>query len=70
MNKNKTMAKSDEFPKCTKDCEIVRVLGVGECDSVCPQKFNVIKPTCPKCGSSCYDEDKNTKRCQDCYTVY
>lgn len=27
------------FPKCYKDCEMVKFLGCGECESVCPWKF-------------------------------
>jgi len=27
------------WPKCYKECAMVRVFGVGECESVCPQKF-------------------------------
>jgi len=34
------------FPDCYEECEIVRILGVGECDSICPHKKN----QCP-CGS-------------------
>lgn len=34
------MAREDMFPKCSSDCEIVKMLGAGECESVCPQKFD------------------------------
>lgn len=27
------------FPACYGDCEIVKLLGVGECESVCPDKI-------------------------------
>ena len=33
-----------EWPECYKDCELVKELGVGECESCCPEKF-----TCKKC---------------------
>lgn len=32
--------KTDKFPKCAKDCEVIKMLGAGECESVCPQKFD------------------------------
>lgn len=28
------------FPKCSRECETVEILGVSECESVCPHKFN------------------------------
>jgi len=28
------------FPECYKSCDAARLLGVGECKSVCPHKFN------------------------------
>jgi len=31
--------KKDKFPNCAKNCEAVKMLGAGECESVCPQKF-------------------------------
>jgi hypothetical protein len=27
------------FPECGKECELMHYLGVGECESVCPEKF-------------------------------
>ena len=27
------------FPDCYKMCELVKELGVGECESICPFKF-------------------------------
>jgi len=27
------------FPECYKTCSVVKVLGVSECESVCPHKF-------------------------------
>ena len=33
------MNTKDKFPDCSKDCEAVKMLGVGECESVCPDKF-------------------------------
>lgn len=29
------------FPDCSCDCAIVKILGCGECESVCPSKFNL-----------------------------
>lgn len=26
------------FPECATNCRMVKLLGVGECDSVCPDK--------------------------------
>jgi len=34
-----TMKEKLKFPDCSKDCEVVKMLGVGECESVCPEKF-------------------------------
>jgi len=28
------------FPECADDCGLVRILGVGECEAVCPSKFD------------------------------
>jgi len=33
------MNRNVSFPECAKTCEIVLELGVGECESVCPEKF-------------------------------
>lgn len=30
-----------KFPECSKSCEVVKTLGVSECDSVCPEKRKV-----------------------------
>lgn len=27
------------FPECYAICDVVKVLGIGECESVCPEKF-------------------------------
>jgi len=32
--------KSLPFPDCAKNCGMIKELGAGECESVCPQKFN------------------------------
>ena len=32
--------KNIEFPECSKNCLAVEYLGVGECESVCPFKFD------------------------------
>jgi hypothetical protein len=29
------------FPKCAKECELVKMLGVCECDAACPRKFRI-----------------------------
>jgi len=29
-----------KFPDCYEKCEIVKVFGCGECESVCPHKFD------------------------------
>ena len=29
------------FPDCGRYCAVVRVFGVGECESICPSKFDV-----------------------------
>lgn len=31
---------SEPFPECSTSCGVVKVLGAGECESVCPHKFN------------------------------
>ena len=31
---------STEFPECSKKCEMLPLLGVGECESCCPHKFD------------------------------
>jgi len=28
------------FPECASECEVLPVLGAGECESVCSWKFN------------------------------
>jgi hypothetical protein len=37
------------FPECARRCELVKILGVCECESVCPRKFdsdgNPLKPS-------------------------
>jgi len=32
--------KDMKFPDCATNCSAVSYLGVGECESVCPWKFN------------------------------
>jgi hypothetical protein len=27
------------FPKCTTNCDVIKELGAGECESICPEKF-------------------------------
>lgn len=59
------MDKNKPFPECTKNCEAVKMLGVGECESVCGHKFDtsgrqltipdvnvsvVKRKLCPTCG--------------------
>ena len=34
------MDKNIPFPECAKNCEVVKMLGVGECESVCEHKFD------------------------------
>ena len=34
------MDKITPFPECAKNCEVVKMLGVGECESVCGHKFD------------------------------
>ena len=34
------MDKNKPFPDCAKDCEAIKMLGVGECESVCGHKFD------------------------------
>ncbi len=29
-----------KFPDCAKDCAVVVMLGVGECEYCCPEKFD------------------------------
>lgn len=31
------------FPDCCKECEVLPLLGAGECESVCPEKFKAGK---------------------------
>lgn len=31
--------RKEPFPDCAEDCEILKVLGAGECESVCSEKF-------------------------------
>ncbi len=35
------------FPECAETCDSVRVLGFGECESVCPRKFDKNIPGLP-----------------------
>jgi hypothetical protein len=37
---NKMSLKNISFPECFDDCKLVRILGVGECESCCPWKFD------------------------------
>ncbi|KKL99853.1 hypothetical protein LCGC14_1810240 [marine sediment metagenome] len=46
--------KNISFPECYDNCEIVRMLGVGECESCCPWKFD-------KDGNSIKQEKENKK---------
>jgi len=39
------------FPKCARNCKILLELGAGECESVCPEKFE--KDGTPKKAESC-----------------
>ena len=32
--------KTIPFPDCTTDCELVEMIGVGECESACGWKFD------------------------------
>lgn len=42
------------FPDCSKNCELVELLGAGECESVCPKKFDqTICADCLKCYNGC-----------------
>ena len=34
------MDKNTPFPECAKNCEVIKMLGVGECESVCGHKFD------------------------------
>ena len=34
------IAKGVDFPYCAKNCEVIKELGAGECESVCPIKFS------------------------------
>lgn len=34
------MDKNTQFPECAKNCEVVKMLGVGECENVCGHKFD------------------------------
>ena len=34
------MDKNKPFPECAKDCEAIKMLGAGECESVCGHKFD------------------------------
>jgi hypothetical protein len=38
-NKYKAMDKNKNFPDCAKDCTAIKMLGVGECENVCVEKF-------------------------------
>jgi len=31
--------KEIEFPKCAEKCTAIKILGCGECESVCPEKI-------------------------------
>lgn len=43
-----------KWPDCSVNCEMVELLGVGECDSVCPNKFDKkICCDCLKCYNGC-----------------
>jgi hypothetical protein len=33
--------KAVKFPECSSQCALVEYLGVGECESACPWKFNL-----------------------------
>lgn len=32
--------KGQLFPECARHCDLMRLLGVSECESVCPEKFD------------------------------
>lgn len=35
------MDKNVSFPQCANNCEVVKILGVGECENICAHKFYV-----------------------------
>lgn len=52
------MDKNFKFPDCYSTCAIVKMLGVGECESICPRKFD-------KEGNPCPHEPDSTDDCMD-----
>lgn len=58
------MDKNTPFPECAKNCEVVKMLGVGECESVCGHKFdaNGMQLTIPAVINQVCD-CKNIKHC-------
>lgn len=35
--------REDTFPYCAKNCEVIKELGAGECENVCPIKFREVR---------------------------
>ena len=44
------------WPDCSTNCQMADLLGVGECESVCPSKFDKLMcADCKKCFDGCLE---------------
>ena len=44
------------FPDCSSNCAMIDCLGAGECESVCPSKFDKLMcADCSKCFNGCLE---------------
>lgn len=56
------------FPECAKKCQVIERLGAGECESICPHKFEMNEDwSCFTCGYR-GPEHKNGA-CPECGTA-
>jgi len=58
--------KAVAFPCCAKTCAFVELMGVGECESVCPEKFTIELKPCVDCGELTSVSRLHRGRCEDC----
>ncbi|MFA6570308.1 MAG: hypothetical protein WCT77_03650 [Bacteroidota bacterium] len=73
------MDKNTPFPECAKNCEVVKMLGAGECESVCGHKFDtsgrqltipdVSNSVCDHVWITHYSKNYDYRKCELCHKV-
>ena len=68
--------KDVKFPDCYSKCKVVKYLGCGECESVCPDKFlqeskepetHHTTDQSLKCFEECDEIANNQEECDECF---